>query len=129
MTRRKELPRNFVEEELDTNARKHSPWPHRYDTRIEQLMSLAPNQNALLPSIEETVDLKEAVGEAIDSLPEEDRTIFELIFIAHMSLRTTSKVVGVPKTSLARRRDKIRRRLMLDLSQDKRIQEWMYRDF
>jgi DNA-directed RNA polymerase specialized sigma24 family protein len=80
-------------------------------------------------TVEATADLKEAVGEAIDSLPLEDRAIFELLFIAHMSLRVTEKVVGIPKTSLARRRDMIRRRLMLDLSQDKRVQKWMYRDF
>ena len=125
MTRRKEHPTNFTPEELSTASAKSN----RYGTELEQLMVLAPGQKPLMNTVEATADLKEAVGEAIDSLPLEDRAIFELLFIAHMSLRATGKVVGIPKTSLARRRDKIRRRLMLDLSQDKRIQRWMYRDF
>jgi uncharacterized protein (DUF2384 family) len=125
MTRRKEHPTNFTPEELSTA----SAIRNRYDTELEQLMVLAPGQNQLMNTVEATADLKEAVGEAIDSLPIEDRDIYELLFIAHMSLRATEKIVGIPKTSLARRRDKIRRRLMLDLSQDRRVQKWMYRDF
>ena len=125
MARRKDLVKNFTEEELSTAGAK----THRYETELEQLMVLAPGDQPLISTIEATSDLKEAVGEAIDNLPEEDRFIFNLIFVAHLSLRATGKIVNIPKTSLARRRDKIRRRLMLDLSQDKRVQRWMYRDF
>jgi hypothetical protein len=46
-----------------------------------------------------------------------------------LSLRGLAVIVSIPKTSLARRRDKIRRKLMLDLTHDERIQDWMHRGF
>jgi len=120
-----DLVRNFTEADLSTRTAKN----YRYKTELEQLMVLAPGEIPLINTLETTADIKEAVGEAVDNLSSEDKEIFNFLFVAGLSLRVSGAALGIPKTSLARRRDRIRRRLMLDLSQDKRIQEWLYRDF
>jgi DNA-directed RNA polymerase specialized sigma24 family protein len=101
---------------------------HRYGA-TEQLMQLSPHEEPVLPSLEATAELKDAVGEAIGNLSEEEQFIFNALFVECLSLRGLAVIVSIPKTSLARRRDKIRRKLMLDLTHDERIQGWMHRGF
>ena len=104
-------------------------WSIRKGTDLESLMCLAPGQVEHMPSLEAQAALKEAVGEAIDGLDAEDRWIFQALIIEGMSLRVTGRVLGIPKTSLARRRDHIREQLMLQLVQHESVQQWMRRDW
>tara|TARA_R100001082_G_C4362842_1_gene160258 strand:- start:486 stop:881 length:396 start_codon:yes stop_codon:yes gene_type:complete len=120
-----DLVRNLTEAELSTRTALN----YRYGTELEQLMVLAPGDVPLIEPIKDTAGLKEAIGEAVDNLSLEDREIFNFLFIAGLSLRVSGAALGIPKTSLARRRDKIRRMLMLDLVFDERVREWVYRDF
>jgi len=80
------------------------------------------------PSLEETALLREALGRAIDGLSPEDRWIVERLLIEGMSLRKTGAVLGIPKTTLARRRDYIKRRLALVLTDDPTISGWITRE-
>ena len=73
--------------------------------------------------------LASRTGEAIDSLAPEDKWIFNTLMIERLSLRTAGAVLGIPKTSLARRRDKIRRELMTVLIESEVIQRWLKRDW
>jgi len=73
----------------------------------------------------ETMALKEAVGEAIDALEPEDRWIINALFVEELSLRTAGWILGIPKTSLARRRDYIRRQLMASLSESPDVVQWL----
>ena len=77
------------------------------------------------PAIEETASLKEALADAFDSLGDEDRWIMERLLIEGLSLRKTGRVLGVPKTTLARRRDRIKRQLMLHLVLNESVQDYM----
>lgn len=104
-------------------------FPEREATEVQQLMRLAPLEEPTQPTLEESAVLKEVVGEAIGALGAEDKFIFNLLFVEELSLRKAAAIVLIPKTTLARRRDKIRRRLMLDLSLEPVIQNWLYRDF
>jgi len=97
----------------------------RPSTDLEALMQLGPHQEADLLSIEATAVLKEVIGEAIDGLPDEDRWIFDRLFIEQLSLRGTGRILGVPKTTLARRRDRIRRQLMAELSESEAVRRWL----
>jgi len=94
-------------------------------TEIEALMELAPHEESSVPSLLETIALKEAVGEAIDALEPEDRWIINALFVEHLSLRAAGKILGIPKTSLARRRDYIRRQLMANLSESPAAVQWL----
>ena len=49
--------------------------------------------------------LEETVRAALEELDERDRTILELVHGAHMSLRQVEEYTGIPKTTVARRRD------------------------
>jgi DNA-directed RNA polymerase specialized sigma24 family protein len=94
-------------------------------TEIEALMGLAPHENADTPSLLETMALKEAVGAAIDALEPEDKWIFNALFVEQLSLRAAGHILGIPKTSLARRRDYIRRQLMANLSESPAVVQWL----
>ena len=101
----------------------------RAQSELEQIMRLAPHEEPKFLSLPETADLKEAIGEAIDAMTENEQYIFNCLFIAGLSLRVTGHVLGVPKTTLAHRRDTIRFHLMEVLSKDPRVQRWLYGDF
>tara|TARA_R100001244_G_scaffold6623_1_gene8584 strand:+ start:152 stop:466 length:315 start_codon:yes stop_codon:yes gene_type:complete len=100
---------------------------HRPLLDIEILMQMAPGdrRSADSASIFSTLELKEAVGAAIDSLSPEDKYIIEQLLVQGNSLRKLGYVLGIPKTSLARRRDKIRKQLMVELAAHPGIQNWI----
>ena len=92
---------------------------------IEALMELAPHEESTVQSILGTAALKEAIGVAVDNLNDEDKWIFNALFIEKLSLRAAGRVMGIPKTSLARRRDYIRRRLIAELAESEIVSTWL----
>lgn len=89
-------------------------------------MTEAPNSSSTpVLTLEETADLKEALADAFDSLDDEDRWIMERLLIEGLSLRKTGNVIGVPKTTLARRRDRLKQQLMLHLSLNESVQDYI----
>ncbi len=96
-------------------------------TELQSLMELAPFQESWTPSLEATAHLKELIGQAIDDLTPEDRWIFNALIVERLSLRGAGRILGIPKTSLARRRDRIRRELMTKLIDSELVQEWLKR--
>lgn len=94
-------------------------------TELEALLELAPGQQVLAPSLAETHALREAVADAIDALPEDDQWIFNVLYVAGLSLRFTGRVLGIPKTTLARRRDTIRLHLLDTLKNHPEVKKWL----
>ena len=92
---------------------------------IEALMELAPHEESTVQSILGTAALKEAIGVAVDNLNDEDKWIFNALFVEKLSLRAAGRVMGIPKTSLARRRDYIRRRLIAELAESEIVSTWL----
>ncbi len=113
---------------LPTNPRARVLFAQRDETAFESLMLSPPGGPDRGPSLEETALLREALGRAIDGLSPEDRWIVERLLIEGMSLRKTGAVLGIPKTTLARRRDYIKRRLALVLTDDPTISGWITRE-
>ena len=111
-----------------TNPKVRVLFPQRDDTEMEALMRTPPGGPEREPSLEETSSLREALGRAVDSLPPEDRWIVERLLIEGVSLRKTGAVLGIPKTTLARRRDHIKRRLALVLADDPALRGWITPD-
>jgi len=58
-------------------------------------------------------------------LEPEDRWIINALFVEQLSLRVAGNILGIPKTSLARRRDYIRRQLMANLSESPAVVQWL----
>jgi hypothetical protein len=94
-------------------------------THIQALMEEIPGGPSALPPLEETLLLKETLAEAFEHLTPEDRWIAERLLIEGLSLRKTGAVLGIPKTTLARRRDKICLRLVDVLVDSPVVREWM----
>lgn len=106
---------------------RHAQMAHRPLSDIEALMQMAPGDRRLTnaDSIISTLELKEAVGIIVDSLPPEDKYIIEQLLVQGNSLRKLGYVLGIPKTSLARRRDKIRQQLVIKLVANPKVQKWI----
>ena len=110
---------------------------HRASTEMERLMQEPPGPTLGLPqhwrgydqpSLESTLELREALADAFDTLTEEEQFIADRFFIENLSLRRTGRMMNIPKTTLARRRDAIRRKLLLVITADSRVRDWLTRD-
>ena len=124
MAQKREFPTD-PEEGSHTPAGSYGLGAHRPLTEIEALLQLAPHQDSQILALETTAALREAIADAIDTLPEDDEWIFNALCVAGLSLRFTGRVLGIPKTTLARRRDAIRRRLMAELTQHQFVRDWL----
>ena len=99
------------------------PWSQRrpenlYDALVRAAPFTEPEE-----SIDEQNELREILADAVDSLTEEEQWIFLMLTKARLSLRFVGSVLGVPKTTLARRRDRIIRKLQEQLSESTLVQE------
>lgn len=108
-----------------TSAKVRVLFQQRDESEMETLLRSFPGAHDRLVSLEETASLRDALGRAIDGLPPEDRWIVERLLIEGMSLRKAGAVLGIPKTTLARRRDHIRCRLIDVLSDDPAMRGWI----
>ena len=86
--------------------RRHTSAFHRAFSPTEALMSCPPAEDPE-ESVLEQLALREALADALASLEEDDRWIFDMLIVVRLSLRFVGRVVGIPKTTLARRRDRI----------------------
>ena len=103
--RRKESPYDPLLPD-GSGRRRHTSAFHRAFSPIEALMSCPPSEDPE-ESVLEQIALREALADALDNLEEDDRWIFDMLIVVRLSLRFVGRVVGVPKTTLARRRDRI----------------------
>ena len=94
----------------------------RPDNRYDALMRTAPGVEPE-ESIEEQNELREILADALDSLTEEEQWIYLMLTTVRLSLRFVGLVLGVPKTTLARRRDRIIRKLQAALEDSPLVQE------
>lgn len=118
------------DELLRAATQRGTVWQSRASTDLELLMQEIPGGNTnVLPSLEATHRLKEVLADAIEALNEEDQWIINCLLIEGLSLRVTGRVLGIPKTSLARRRDRIKRQLMLTLMDSLHVRQYLSRDF
>ena len=103
--RRKESPYDPLLPD-GSGRRRHTSAFHRAFSPIEALMSCPPAEDPE-ESVLEQIALREALADALDNLEEDDRWIFDMLIVVRLSLRFVGRVVGLPKTTLARRRDTI----------------------
>ena len=97
----------------------------RPDSELQALMETAPGHSPRMMSMttRRPTPKDQVVIDALGELEERDRTILELVHGANMSLRQIEAHTGIPKTTVARRRDlapqllaEILKRLMPELA-------------
>ena len=97
----------------------------RPDSELQALMETAPGRGprAMSMTTRRLTPKDQIVIDALGELEERDRIILELVHGAHMSLRQIEGFTGIPKTTVARRRDlapqllaEILKRLMPELA-------------
>tara|TARA_R110000824_G_scaffold262069_3_gene450820 strand:- start:9512 stop:9922 length:411 start_codon:yes stop_codon:yes gene_type:complete len=71
---------------------------------IEALMQTPPGETSA-DSLESRLWLHDVVLEALETLPEEDQWILQMLLVVQIPLRRLGTLMDIPKTSLARRRD------------------------
>ena len=99
------------------------PWTQRRpENRYDALMRAEPGVEPE-ESIEEQDELREILADALDSLTAEDQWIFLMLTTVQLSLRFVGRVLDVPKTTLARRRDRIIQKLQAALLESPLVQE------
>ena len=89
-----------------TGSQRHASAFGRAFSPLEALITCAPAQEPE-ESVLEQLALRDILADALDSLEEDDRWIFDMLIVVRLSLRFVGRVVGIPKTTLARRRDRI----------------------
>jgi len=76
-----------------------------------------------LESIDEQNELREIVANALETLTEEEQWIFHMLTTVKLSLRFVGGVMGIPKTTLARKRDKMIQKLQVTLLESPIVHE------
>ena len=89
---------------------------------LEALIACVPHSDPE-ESVLEQLALRESLADALDTLEEDDRWIFDMLIVVRLSLRFVGRVIGMPKTTVARRRDKIIANLRDILNDDPIVQE------
>lgn len=100
---------------------------HRYVpfTPLEALMA---SSGQPLMSTMEMIALRETINDAIDEvLTPLELWVFNAVFIEQKSLRKLSKELSIPKTTVARIRDRSTEKLRKALQADPLIQEYLQR--
>jgi len=92
----------------------------RYKTEIEALLNAKPGQEPEMSyEIEEQqhIELYEAVEDMFSRLTEEEQWIYHMLVDIGLSMRFVAKVLELPKTTFARKRDALAdkmRRILLE---------------
>ena len=95
------------------------------ETEIQALQQAAPHQTTRV-SLEERHDLREAVVAAIGSLEPEEVWLINALLFERLSLRDVEYVLGIPKTTVARKRDNILAKLRQTLEDNPYVREHIY---
>mgnify|MGYP003153501608 FL=1 len=94
------------------------------DTLIQALQQASPFSEPRL-SKEESATRQEVVLNALESLEDWELWLLNAVLFERMSLRQIEYVMGIPKTTVARKRDKILNKLKTCLENDPVIKEYL----
>lgn len=98
--------------------------PHSKQTEIEILQEAEPHA-ALQESQEERIQLQDAVLDAFDELDEWEIWLLNALLYERRSLREVERMLNIPKTTVARKRDYILRKLKRTLENHPVVREYL----
>ena len=103
---------------------KNTRKPQQKQTEIEILQEAEPHA-ALQESQEERIQLQDAVLDAFDQLDEWEIWLLNALLYERRSLREVERMLNIPKTTVARKRDYILRKLKRTLENHPVIREYL----
>ena len=98
--------------------------PQQKQTEIEILQEAAPPA-PLEESQEERIQLQEAVLDAFDELEEDEIWLLNALLFERLSLRQVERLTNLPKTTVARKRDYILRKLKRALNKRQIVKDYL----
>ena len=98
--------------------------PQQKQTEIEILQEAAPHA-ALEESQEARIQLQDAVLDAFDELDEWEIWLLNALLYERRSLREVERMLGIPKTTVARKRDYILRKLKRALDKHPIVRDYL----
>ena len=98
--------------------------PKQKQTEIEILQAAEPHA-ALEESQEERMQLQEAVLDAFDDLDDEEIWLLNALLFERLSLRQVERLTQLPKTTVARKRDYILRKLKRALDKHPIVKDYL----
>ena len=102
----------------------HSNTP---DTLLQALQQASPHSEPRV-SKQERADLQAVVLDAIETLEPWEHWLLNALLFERMSLREVEHVLGIPKTTVARKRDRILSKLKYELSVHPLVREYLQDD-
>ena len=97
------------------------------DTLIQALQQASPHSEPRI-SKEERSALQEIVLDTLETLTQSETWLLNMLLFERMSLRQVERLVGIPKTTVARKRDKILRKLENQLRSHSLVSEYLARN-
>ena len=97
------------------------------DTIIQALQQASPHSEPRI-SKEERSALQEIVLDTLETLTQSETWLLNMLLFERMSLRQVERLVGIPKTTVARKRDKILRKLENQLRSHSLVSEYLARN-
>ena len=94
------------------------------DTLIQALQQASPHSEPRV-SKQDRADLQEVVLDALETLEPWEHWLLNALLFERMSLRQVEHVLGMPKTTVARKRDRILGKLKHELSIHPSVQEYL----
>lgn len=119
--------RDFILDPIEASwifDKAYSKQRHKIATAIEALMLAPPLKDPEI-SLEEQHELREVLVGALDVLEPIELWIINALLFEKLSLREVQHILGIPKTTLARKRDKIFAKLKEELKNNTKIQEYL----
>ena len=97
------------------------------DTLLQALQQAGPHSEPRI-SKQERADLQAVVLDAIETLEPWEHWLLNALLFERMSLRQVEHVLGIPKTTVARKRDRILNKLKHELSVHPLVREYLHDD-
>tara|TARA_R100001463_G_scaffold4829_1_gene17232 strand:- start:1353 stop:1727 length:375 start_codon:yes stop_codon:yes gene_type:complete len=119
--------RDFILDPIEASwifDKAYSKQRHKIATAMEALMLAEPYREPDI-SLEEQHELREVLVGALDVLEPIELWIINALLFEKLSLREVQHILGIPKTTLARKRDKIFAKLKEELKNNTKIQEYL----
>lgn len=94
---------------------------------MQALQQAGPHTEPSL-SNEERAALQEIVLDTLETLTQSETWLLNMLLFERLSLRQVERLVGIPKTTVARKRDKILRKLEHQLRSHALVSEYLARN-
>ena len=119
--------RDFILDPIEASwifDKAYSKQKHKIATAMEALMLAEPHKDPQV-SLEEQHQLREILVGALDELEPIELWIINALLFEKLSLREVQHILSIPKTTLARKRDKILLKLRMKIEEIPEVQEYL----